>query len=113
MAYITTTELADALKIRTPTAEQTTALQRAIDATTVEIDSEIDRASDATALTADQTQLIKEVALERSTEHWMARSAPFGLLAVGIDVPAERTARDSWERHALKLAPLKNQWGLA
>jgi hypothetical protein len=36
-----------------------------------------------------------------------------GDIAVGIDVPAERTARDSWERHALKLAPLKSQWGMA
>lgn len=113
MAYITTTELADVLKIRAPAAEQIVELQRVIDATTVEIDAEMDRASGATALTADQTQLIEEVALERATEHWMAKSSPFGLLAVGVDVPAERTARNSWERHAEKLAPLKNQWGLA
>jgi hypothetical protein len=26
---------------------------------------------------------------------------------------AERLARDTWERHALKLAPAKNQWGIA
>lgn len=113
MAYITTTELAAVLKIRTPTAEQEVELQRVIDATTVEIDAEMNRADDAAALTADQTALIEEVALERATEHWAARNSPFGLLAVGVDVPAERTARDSWERHALKLAPLKDQWGLA
>jgi hypothetical protein len=61
MAYITTTELAAVLKLRTPTAEQIVELQRVIDATTVEIDAEIDRADDATALTADETQLIEEV----------------------------------------------------
>jgi hypothetical protein len=113
MAYLTTTQLAALLKIRDPSAEQLVALERVIDATTVEIDAEMDRASDATALTADQTALIEEVALERATEHWMAQSSPFGLLSVGVDVPAERTARNSWERHAEKLAPLKNQWGLA
>jgi hypothetical protein len=53
------------------------------------------------------------VNLERAVEHWRQQESPFGLIGLGAELPAERTARDSWERHAHKLAPLKGQWGLA
>src|SRR5687767_11302226 len=110
----TTTELARVLKIRTPSAEQLTALQRVIDVAEGEIDAEIDLADDATALAGWQLALCEEVALERAVEHWRQQESPFGLIGVGGDLGVtERTARDSWERHAHKLAPLKNQWGLA
>jgi hypothetical protein len=39
--------------------------------------------------------------------------APFGILSVDDLGVATRTARDTWERHAHKLAPLKRQWGFA
>jgi hypothetical protein len=51
--------------------------------------------------------------LERAVEHWRQQESPFGLIALGVDIPAERSATDSWNRHAAKLAPLKQQWGLA
>jgi hypothetical protein len=57
--------------------------------------------------------LVVQVNLERAEEHWRQLESPFGLIALGVDVPAERTGQNSWERHALKLAPLKQQWGLA
>ena len=113
MAYATTTELAAVLKIRTPSAEQLVSLQDVLDIAAYEIDTEIDLAADATALTATQTKLAKEVNIERAVEHWRQREAPFGLIGLGRELPAERTAQDSWQRHAHKLAPLKNQWGLA
>ena len=113
MAYTDTTELARILKIRTPSAEQLVAMQRVIDTAEGEIDAELDRAADATALAGWELALVEEVNLERAVEHWRQQESPFGLLSVGVDVPAERAARDSWERHALKLGPLKSQWGLA
>jgi hypothetical protein len=113
MAYTTTTELARVLKLRAPSAEQLVALQRVLDVAEGEIDSEINLAADADPLAGWQLALCAEVALERAVEHWRQQEAPFGLIGLGPEMPAERTARDSWDRHAHKLAPLKNQWGLA
>jgi hypothetical protein len=113
MAYTDITELARVLKIRTPTADQEAALQRVLDVAEGEINAEIDLADDADPLAGWQLELCAEVNLERAVEHWRQQESPFGLLAVGVDIPAERTAQDSWSRHANKLAPLKNQWGVA
>jgi hypothetical protein len=30
-----------------------------------------------------------------------------------VDLPAERTGQNTWDRHAAKLAPLKSQFGFA
>jgi hypothetical protein len=86
---------------------------RVLTSAQVEIDAEVDLAVDATALTADQLNLAAEVQLERSVEHWRQQESPFGLTGLGAEHGSVFTAKDSWERHALKLAPLKNQWGLA
>jgi hypothetical protein len=113
MPYTDTTELARVLKIRTPTREQEDAMQRVLDVAEGEIDSEIDLADDAEALAGWQLALCAEVALERAVEHWRQQESPFGLIGLGAEFGATHTARDSWDRHAHKLAPLKNQWGLA
>jgi hypothetical protein len=116
MSYATTDELAVVLKIRNPTGDQTTAMQRVLDAATGEIDSEIDR-DDDDPITADTWQyaLAAEVNLERAVEHWEQGQAPFGIIGFGAAHASGGiyTAKDSWERHALKLAPLKETWGLA
>lgn len=111
-AYATVGELARVLKIRNPTDEQVDAMQRVLLSAAGEINSEIDLDDDE-GLSGWQVALAAEVNLERAVEHWRQQESPFGLLVVGVDVPAERAARDSWERHALKLAPLKSQWGIA
>ena len=112
--YATTDELFRILKIRTPTDDQTVAAERVLLAAAGEIDNEIDLADDASGLSGWQLSLVAEVNLERAVEHWRQQEASFGLIALdGALGPAERIARDSWERHALKLAPLKSQWGLA
>lgn len=112
VAYATVTELARILKIRQPSQEQTDAMERVLLAAAGEINAEIDLDTDQ-GLSGWQVALAGEVNLERAVEHWRQQESPFGLLALSVDVPAERTARDSWERHALKLAPLKGQWGIA
>ena len=111
LAAATTTELARILKIRTPSAEQTTAMTRVLASAAGEVASEI--GSTGTSLVGWQVHLAVEVALERAVEHWRQMEAPFGLIGLGPELPAERTARDSWDRHAHKLAPLKNEWGIA
>jgi hypothetical protein len=111
--YATVTELARILKIRAPTVEQEAAMQRVLDVAAGEIDSEIDLSATATPLAGWQLALAEEVNLERAVEHWRQQESPFGLIGLGPELPAERTAQDSWARHANKLAPLKDQWGLA
>jgi hypothetical protein len=107
------TELARILKIRAPTVEQEAAMQRVLDVAAGEIDSEIDLSATATPLAGWQLALAEEVNLERAVEHWRQQESPFGLIGLGPELPAERTAQDSWARHANKLAPLKDQYGLA
>lgn len=112
-SYGSVSELFRILKIRSPSAEQTTAAERVLLAAAGEINAEIDLADDA-SLAGWQHALATEVCLERAVEHWRQQEAPFGLMPLGGEIGgAERTARDSWDRHAHKLAPLKNQWGLA
>jgi hypothetical protein len=108
--YATVEELARHLSIRNPTAEQTVILTRVLTAAAFEIDHELDRFG---SFGEPYPELVVQVNIERAEEHWRQLEAPFGLIALGVDVPAERTGQNSWERHAVKLAPLKQQWGLA
>jgi hypothetical protein len=106
--YGTTDELARILKLRAPTADQTAALERVLTAASGEVNSEIDRID---PLAPWQLMLATEVTLERAVEHWQQEEVPYGIWenAVGAVV----VGRDTFERHALKLAPLKEQWGIS
>ena len=111
-SFVTVDELFRVLKIRTPSPEQRAAGARVLASAYVEIQNEIDLRADV-ELTAGERNLAAEVNLERAVEHWRQQEAPFGLVELTGMGAAERTGRDSWERHAVKLAPLKDQWGIA
>lgn len=111
--YATVDELARILKVRAPSADQVTALGRVLLMATGEIDSEIDLAAGADALAGWQIALVTEVCLERGAELWKEQEVQFGLVGIGTEFGPTRIARDTWDKYALKLAPLKNQWGLA
>lgn len=111
-AYATVDELARILKIRTPSAEQTAAMNRVLITAAGEIDSEVDLADDVD-LSGWQLSLAAEVNLERAVEHWQQMESPFGILGLDGALGPTHTATDSWNRHANKLAPLKGQFGLA
>ncbi len=108
--YITTAELARKLQLNAATYQAQ--LQRVADAASYEIDAELGR---TTPLSAMQIQLVGEVALDRAIEHWQQGSTPFGFLGLGGGEPGVGAfaASDTWNRHAHKLAPLKQSWGLA
>jgi hypothetical protein len=110
-AYATVDELARILSLRSPTAEQVEAMERVLLVAAGEIDAEVDVSSGG--LSGWQVALAAEVNLERAVEHWQQMQSPFGILGLGGEVPATHVGRDSWDRHAHKLAPLKSSWGVA
>lgn len=105
-AYATVDDLAAILKVNVNNNRE--ALERVLATARYEIDSELGRA-EAFVTPPD---LAIEVNIERAVEHWQQAQSPFGIIGLGADTPL-LTARDSWERHAHKLAPLKETWGLA
>lgn len=110
--YASTTELARLLRVSE--SDRHDALLRVLKSAAGEIDSEIGTADiNGTELPySNPPALAREVNLERAVEHWQQLQSPFGIIGMG-DLGATYTARDSWDRHAHKLAPLKGGWGIA
>jgi hypothetical protein len=115
VAYTDVDELARVLRLRAPTEAQGTAMQRVLDAAAYEIDSEcLGTATWGSAgFGTPYPSLAVEVNLERAVEHWQQQESPFGIVGLGADTVPVMSARDSWDRHAHKLAPLKGTWGLS
>jgi hypothetical protein len=105
--YATVDELALILRVDPVTREP--ALTRVLTAAAIEIDSELGR---AVPFDDPPPALVVEVNLERAVEHWHQLPSPFGIVSNIGDI-ALHVSRDTWERHALKLQPLKETWGLA
>ena len=110
--YATTTELFRILKIRTPSAEQTTAGERVLTAATYEIDQELDL-DDDDVLAGAEVSLVEQVCLQRAAELWALQEVPLGFVGIGSEFGASRLARDSWAKYAVTLGPAKRQWGFA
>jgi hypothetical protein len=108
-SYASRTELARILKV--DETANAAALDRVLLLTAGEINSEIGRSN--SELTGWQLALAEEVNLERAVEHWQQLKSPFGIVGLGPDLGASHTGRDTWNRHAVKLAPLKDSWGIA
>jgi len=112
--YASVDELATLLRVSA--SSRHASLMRVLKAAAVEIDKEIG-AIDIDGTTTPYSNpppLVRVVNLERAVEHWKQAQSPFGLVNVG-DVGSMYTARDSWDRHAHKLAVLKGEsgWGIA
>lgn len=105
--YATTSELAAILHVREN--DNLAALTRVLTAAAAEIDAELGR----TSAFAEPPALVVEVNLERAVEHWQQMKSPFGILGLGAESGPTLTARDSWQRHAHKLAPYRETFGLA
>jgi hypothetical protein len=110
--YADVTELAQLLRISG--TQRHGALLRVLKAAAEEIDSEIGTADihGVTTPYSNPPAIVREVNIERAVEHWQQMQSPFGVIGIG-DENATYTARDSWDRHAHKLAVLKGSWGIA
>jgi hypothetical protein len=111
--YASVAELAQLLRVSA--SQRHNSLMRVLKAAANEIDEEIG-AEDMNGNTTPYSNpppLAREVNLERAVEHWQQAQSPFGIIGLGEMAGAVYTARDSWDRHAHKLSPLKSEWGLA
>jgi hypothetical protein len=108
--YATVAELSGLLKV-SPTS-YAASLTRVLVVATGEIDVEVARSED-NPLAGWELSLVTEVCLERATEHWHQARSPFGIVTLGEESGPMWTPRDSWDRHARKLAPLRERVGLA
>jgi len=110
--YASVSELAQILRVNA--SQRHAALMRVLKSASAEIDSEIGTADVNGTETpySNPPELAQEVCLERAVEHWQQNQSPFGIIGIA-DTGVAYTARDSWERHSHKLAPLKGVWGLS
>ena len=110
MAYADTTELARILKIRTPSDEQEAAMDRVLEAAAAEIDLELDLAAGTSLTEAGQIALVEQVNLERAAELWKLQEVQFGQI-IGSEIVTGAAPRDTWKKHAVTLAYLKQGFG--
>ena len=105
-AYATADELASILQVNA--TSNADALERVLTAAAGEIASETGR----TDFSGWELSLVQQVNLARAEELWKQMKVPYGVIDNG-EFGAVRIARDTFERHALALAPLKADWGIA
>jgi hypothetical protein len=110
--YASVAELAALLRVSA--SDRHNSLMRVLKSAAEEIDSEIGTADiNGTSLPySNPPDIVSEVNLERAVEHWKQTQSPFGIIGIA-DLGMTYTARDSWDRHAHKLAVLKGSYGIA
>ena len=102
MAYATIEEFVRRLRLESPTPAALEAAQQCLDGAAQEIRAYLGWLTTPPTLTPEQSALVAVVNLDRAGEHW--RYTPYGALPTGPDLPPVLTARDSFYRHARKLA---------
>jgi hypothetical protein len=112
MAYASIAELQYHLNITAPTQLQLDGMQRCLDAAAEEIDWELGYTAESPA-PSPPPPLVEAVNIDRAVEHWRSSFSPFGVVGVAAESEPIVAARDTWYRHARKLAPLKTSYGVA
>ena len=105
--YATAAELATIIQVNA--TSNAAALDRVLIAAAGEINIETGR----TDLSGWELDLAAQVNLARAEELWRQMKAPWGLIGLDSEIGPTRIARDTFDRHAHALAPLKQEWGLA
>lgn len=105
--YATADELALLLKVKVD--QRRTQLERVLASAAAEIDAEVGRLEPY----AEPPALAVQVNLDRAFEHWQSMTTPWGAVGLGGEAGPGFVRADTWERHAQKLAPLKERWALA
>jgi hypothetical protein len=110
MAYASADELARILQLTGPSAAQTVALDRVLEAAATEIDAYLAR---TTPLPVPAPDLVVSVNLDRAADLWKSEQSPYGIVNLGGETAPAYPSRNSFRRHANKLLPLKEAFGVA
>jgi len=108
VAYATADELARILQLTGPSAAQTAALDRVLDAAAAEIDQYLARTA---PLAEPYPPLVVSVNLDRAEDIWKSEQSPYGVV-MGGDATPSYPGRNSFRRHANRLLPLKEGFGV-
>jgi hypothetical protein len=109
-AYAAVDELARILQLTNPSVAQEVALQRVLDAAALEIDEYLARTA---PFTAPYPALVISVNLDRAADLWKSEQSPYGIVNLGGETAPAYPSRNSFRRHANKLLPLKEAFGVA
>ena len=111
--FATADELYPILNIRgTPSATQVAKADRVLTAAAGEIVREIDL-SDDQELDGYGVALCAQVNLLRAAELWKEEETQFGIFNISENFGTTFIARDTWQKHAIKLSTLKGQFPFA
>ncbi len=110
--YASVSELAQLLRVSA--SQRHNSLMRVLKTAADEIDHEIGTVdiSGVAPPYSNPPAVARQVNIERAVEHWRQEQSPSGIVDLG-DAGFAYTARDTWDRHAHKLAILKGSWGIA
>ena len=110
--YASVSELAQLLRVNS--TQRHNALMRVLKSAADEIDHEIGTVDIGSVSLpySNPPAIARQVNLERAVEHWRQEQSPIRDRRIG-DAGSAYTARDTWDRHAHKLAVLKGSWGIA
>lgn len=110
--YASVAELAQLLRVNA--TQRHNSLMRVLKSAADEIDHEVGTVDimGVAPPYSNPPAVARQVNLERAVEHWRQEQSPFGIVGLG-DENSAYTARDTWDRHAHKLAILKGSWGIA
>ena len=112
MAYAALAELQRVLQKPAPTAAETAAMNRVLDAAAQEIDWDLSYDPvDNPAPAADP--ILADVNLDRAVELWRFNYSAVGVLPVGAEQAPIIAPRDTWYRHHLRLNPLRTMFPVA
>jgi hypothetical protein len=111
VAYVDATELGRVLQKTSPTAAESVAMTRVLDAAAQEIDWDLGITVDNPAPPDDP--VLSDVNLDRAVELWRLNYSSFGVLPVGAEQAPVIAPRDTWYRHHLRLNPLRTSFPVA
>ena len=112
MSYVEIAELQRVLAKPAPTAAETDAMNRVLEAAAQEIDWDLAYTTDNPAPTPVPA-IIVDVNLNRAEELWRFNYSTSGVLPVGPEATPIVAPRDTWYRHHLRLNPLRASYGVA
>ena len=111
--YVEAAELARVLAVRqaasSADAAQTVAMQRVIEAASAWIDSYL--APEAPYF-PPYPALVVSACLDIANDMWKQEQSPFGVVVLGGEQGVAYPTRNAYRRHAQKLLPMKQAWGV-